>query len=41
LADTIRHALDLIRKIVAPIDAVAGDRVLALSTQLSQIETPL
>ncbi|HEY1721118.1 MAG TPA: Swt1 family HEPN domain-containing protein [Magnetospirillaceae bacterium] len=36
-----RHTLDLVRKVVAPIDASAADRVMMLAAQLSRIETPL
>ncbi len=36
-----RHALDLIRKTVTPIDTAAGERILMLNAQLGRMETPL
>jgi hypothetical protein len=38
---TARHTLDLIRRVVVPIDATAGDRMLMLTAQLGKVETPL
>ncbi len=36
-----RHTLDLIRKVINPIDHAAADRVMMLAVQLGQLETPL
>lgn len=36
-----RHTLDLVRKVVAPIEATAAERIMVLTAQLGRIETPL